>query len=99
MFESFFLFPIELVLPDETLAAAAESPGFEAEEAKEVEVKEDEKPRILLKRQSKDETTGRMWFRVLFSLYFMDRKHKVFEGSLGLVSKIPWSWSIVSEFS
>ena len=46
--------------PDETLAAAAESPEFEAEEAKEVEVKEDEKPRILLKRQSKDETTGRM---------------------------------------
>ena len=48
--------------PDETLAAAAESPEFEAEEAKEVEVREDDegKPRILLKRQSKDETTGRM---------------------------------------
>ena len=49
---------------DEALAAAAESPEFEAGEAKEVEVKEeDEKPRILLKRQSKDETTGMIEFR------------------------------------
>ena len=48
---------------DETLAAAAESPEFAASEAKEVPVKEDggdtAKPHILLKRQSKDETTGR----------------------------------------
>ena len=77
--------------PDETLAAAAESPEFEAEEAKEVEVKEEDKgkPRILLKRQSKDETTGRTEFRLLGSLYFMDRRHEVIEGSLGLVSTIP----------
>ena len=63
--------------PDEALAAAAESPEFEAEEAKEVEVREeDEKPRILLKRQSKDETTGRRTeFRLLGSLYFKCRKH------------------------
>ena len=70
--------------PDETLAAAAEAPEFEAGEAKEVEVREEgEKPRILLKRQSKDETTGRTEFRLLSSLYFMDRKHKVILGSVG----------------
>ena len=70
--------------PDEALAAAAESPEFEAGETKEVEVREEDEgkpPRILLKRQSKDETTGRRTeFRLLGSLYFKCRKHVVFEG-------------------
>ena len=71
--------------PDESLAAAAESPEFEAGEAKEVEVREDDegKPRILLKRQSKDETTGRTEFRLLSSLYFKCRKHEVISGCVG----------------
>ena len=72
--------------PDESLAAAAESPDFEAEEAKEVEVREEDEgkpPRILLKRQSKDETTGRTEFRLLSSLYFKCRKHEVILGCVG----------------